>query len=85
MVTQSCLHLLLGDEGLHRTRQREAEHQGPEHLLKYETALAQRPLEGEDDVRQENYDLTSRAIATEASRSLASFSSPPFSTACATQ
>src|SRR5207249_3334951 len=78
VIAHDALHLLLGNERLHRTRETEAEDQRPERLPEHEEALAQ----AVPDVYQ---DRTSRAIAADASATLASASGPPPATASRTQ
>src|SRR5437588_7342462 len=78
MVAHHPLHLLLGDEGLHGARQPEPEDEGPQRLPEHEERLA----EAVHDVVQER---TNRAIAADASATLASASGPPPATASRTQ
>src|SRR5262249_48923849 len=68
-------------EGLHRTREGEAQDQRPEGLPEHEEALAQAP----PDVFEHAHERTSRAIAAVASAILASASGPPPSIASRTQ
>src|SRR5207244_747699 len=68
----------LGDESLHGARQAEAQHERPEGLPEHEEPLA----EAVEDVCHER---TRRAMAAEASATLASASGPPEATASRTQ
>src|SRR3954468_16774709 len=86
MVSHHPLHVLLGHERLHRTRQREPEDQRPQRLPEHEEAFLQALHDvAARDRGEQAHDLTSRAIASDASASLASASSPPAATASATQ
>src|SRR5207247_7075234 len=79
VVAEDALHVLLGDERLHRAGQPEADYEGPQRLPEHEERLAQAVADvtepdGGDGV---GHDRTRRAMAADASATFSSAAAPP--------